>query len=675
MIFTSKMAGLQIESPLAVPSAANFRPESWPPSNDFAVVINSYGKVVSRFGDPVWDLSPWAKKRVIVTFGEGETRGKRISPANSALLRQIAAWALWGPNAVRSAVSLGSRVEMLKHIFIICTEENILASELWRYPKVIELLATKLPPSIANVVVVYLKDIWAARESLGFFIADEASIRQLSGLVTSRKSTQTAYIPPRIWTYQVLRLRACLDDFIAHKGAIEECYRFCVDAYATNAGGLPLAFAGLKSGQLPFHPANLGKKHPGRVFYGAFRLTAEKFGLDALFERWTKASDRAGIKALTSYLTLVSYASIAHILNFSLMRSDEAFSLRAKCYSRERDLLGEDIHMLGGVTTKTVHEEDARWIVSPSVEMAVEVLCSVSRLRLEVVKHDPRFRLSLEDIENPFLMSCAYEPWSSILRHGEVLRKSATYKQVIDTICPKLFDVEQLRITSEDLAVAKTLTFGLDPDEYSVGKVWPFAWHQLRRTGAVNALSNGVSDAALQYQLKHASRAMSRYYGQNYYHLKANLNDNARSAYLREMYQSLARQFEGLQSERFVSPHGEKRKSQILAPISEKDHAGLTADAKAGRVSYRETFIGGCAKHGSPCPLGGISNIAGCLGFGETSPCEFALVDRAKRPIIEALLRSGRQQLAQAPVNSPIHTSLQAHCESAERALNVIDQI
>ena len=55
-----------------------------------------------------------------------------------------------------------------------------------------------------------------------------------------------------------------------------------------------------------------------------------------------------------------------------------------------------------------------------------------------------------------------------------------------------------------------------------------------------------VSEASLQYQLKHATRAMSRYYGQNHYKLNGSLDEEARGVYLREMYQTLAGEFQAL---------------------------------------------------------------------------------------------------------------------------------
>jgi len=65
------MLGLSIESPLALPGAPNYRPESWPPPPDWPVVIDAQGKVISRWRDPVWRLDPWAKRALTLNFGDG----------------------------------------------------------------------------------------------------------------------------------------------------------------------------------------------------------------------------------------------------------------------------------------------------------------------------------------------------------------------------------------------------------------------------------------------------------------------------------------------------------------------------------------------------------------------------------------------------------------------------
>ncbi|MDW3821666.1 hypothetical protein [Klebsiella quasipneumoniae] len=53
--------GLGIDSPLAIPDAPNYRPPCWPPQRDWPVIIDAAGQVVSRWGDAIWRLDPWAE--------------------------------------------------------------------------------------------------------------------------------------------------------------------------------------------------------------------------------------------------------------------------------------------------------------------------------------------------------------------------------------------------------------------------------------------------------------------------------------------------------------------------------------------------------------------------------------------------------------------------------------
>ena len=66
--------GLGIDSPLAVPDAPNYRPPSWPPRSDWPIIVDAAGQVVSRWGDPIWRLDPWAGKPVTLNFGDGPAK-------------------------------------------------------------------------------------------------------------------------------------------------------------------------------------------------------------------------------------------------------------------------------------------------------------------------------------------------------------------------------------------------------------------------------------------------------------------------------------------------------------------------------------------------------------------------------------------------------------------------
>lgn len=667
-----------IHAPIDERSPSSSKPSTWPPLDDWPISVDKDGCVISRFSDHTWNLSLWYGSPLSVAFNDAPKltrRQKRIDSANAHILRIIAAYRIYGRDAVQRPLTLKSEINDLKPLFAHCTIHGVRADELYRHP----LVASEFISSLRGIkgterILTILYRIWYQRDEIGFHILNEEALKELSLAVSKRESVQHAYIPPRIWTYQNLRLRECIDDFIEHKDRITECFHFCMNAYINNAGSLDAAFEDLPQHWLPFDHKNLSRRISGNVYYGRFRLTAERFGIANLLDKWIGLSDKKGIQALSSYFSMISFVGLAYVVNFSLMRREEGASLRANCLSIERDNLGQGIFLVQGKTTKTQDDDDCCWIVSESTSLAIEAMSVVAKLRISAAGKNPRLNMSDEDRSNPFLQARCYEPWA----HGKRLTLSS--KSPVQSFClsldnyPKLLDPNALRITERDLEIVREINDHLPPNTFAVGKVWPISWHQLRRTGAVNMMSSGlVTESDLCYQLKHLNRMMSRYYANNYRHLQAVLNQQAAGTYISVAYEVLAQKTKKILSDDYISPHGEKRKVQILETIAGKDHSQLIKEAKSGKLSYHETFLGGCSKPGVPCPLGGVSNISNCMGYGSQKPCEWATVDRNKRPIIESLIDVIKDRIDCEADQNILKKALQAQLESACRALEVID--
>jgi hypothetical protein len=525
-----------------------------------------------------------------------------------------------------------------------------------------------------------LHALYEQREHIGFILLDREALTRLEAALPNHEKRQTAYVPPRIWAYQVTRLRLFLDDFHFHREQIESCFHFCLDAYAKNTGSLAEACrVGRNKTWGPFwvHPEYDGSRS-GRHYYGPFLQTARRFGIDELLKRWVtptdKASNRFSIRSFSNYFSMVGYAGIAYILNFSLMRIDEGWSLRSDCLEIENDPRFGLMCSLRGCTSKTINDDNARWPTSPEVKLAVDAMSCISRLRMICADSSPDVPTTAADIQNPNLVVRPYEPWGTcsaddLMRPLSVRPTPLNYLQVRDTF-PKLFSLDELQLRQTDLQIARLVNPTLNSKKFVLGQPWPLAWHQLRRTGAVNMQASGlVSDASLQYLLKHASRAMSLYYGQGYSSL--NLNEEARALYVRTMYEVLGKEIASLFSDRFVSPHGEKRKAEILGLIDATDSKKLSALARSGKISYRETLLGGCTKRG-PCPYGGIDNIVRCAGADDGTACANVLYDRERAPEIHRLGKIIQSQISGAPEGSPYLESLEAQQRAVEKALHVI---
>ena len=650
--------------------SSDHRPPSWPPPPDFPVVVDALGAPVSLYSDAIWDFTLWARKPAKLQFDTPSRKlGTTLCDTNADLLRQIAAWWLWGPHNWTLKTFL-SKIWRFRPVLDLCSRESIAASDLWRFPRVLDELPSVLSPSSSIDVLAQLHLIYEHREELGFFILDREGLRRLSAALPRHISQQTPYIPPRIWAYQVNRLRTFLDEFHAHKEQLDACYSHCLSAYAEHYDSIERAFRLEKAerGASPFS---------ARTKRERFSEIAARFGVDELLRRWllgpSESLDKSGrsVSTLSAYFSMVGKVGIAYILNHTMMRIEEAWSLRCDCLNVEHDERFGDFYTICGPTTKTIEDSDARWVASPSVEMAVNAMAYVSRLRAASAAADPGRVATAADLSNPHLLTAHYEPWANA-RHSahpiSVRHTYPSYKAIIETY-PKLFDPEQLRIRFDDLSIARSITPTLDSEIFKVGNVWPLAWHQLRRTGAVNLQATGVSDASIQYQLKHAARAMSLYYGQGYSRVR--LNERTRATYIRTMYETLSAQLIEVDSNRFLSPFGNSHRDNVLKLVTSRDHKQLVDAARDGNIAWRETLLGVCT-HRGPCEYGGIDHVSRCGGGDGRPACADLLIDRTKKDRIRRLSETIAVRLLDAPEGSPYKASLEAQKRSVETALNVI---
>lgn len=673
--------GLRLQSDWIAPHSRCFRPPSWPPPRNWVVSEDRDGNVLSLWGDPTWNLSPWAGKSGILDFGDGPIAGKAdpLDAANADLMRLAATWYMWGPRAAATVNTLKASFLPIRRIAALCSRNGIVASDLMRFPRVLEQVPLVISPSEYGRTILELHRLWDARDEIGFVIAGPEEIKRLVAASPQHEIGQTAYIPPRIWTYQVQRLRGCLEEFHAHRKQVEDCFHFCVDAYAHNFGSLAAAMNRAPRSVrhlLPFQQQR--RQNPGARggvirFQGPFELTAKRFGIESLLQRWvTIPAAGLDIRQFSSYLTLIQLAGLAYVANFTLQRINEVASLRADCLTWEMDPKLGRVPIICGETTKTDPDCDARWPTSPSVEVAVSAMSAVAHLRMRCAAAHSRVNPGKADRANPYLVDRALEPWSGNVVTPYSMRAHVVSYATLARDAPLLFDEDVMRITEEDLRVARMLTPSLNADRgFAVGEQWPLSWHQLRRTGAVNMFASGLlSDSSMQFQMKHASRLMPLYYGRGY--TKLHLNEEVEAVVVAAMYEAMAHKLKSAMGERFVSPYGEDRKQAILVSlVGDKDAKALSAAARKGKTSFREIRLGACTKRG-PCAYGGIESVARCAGGDGSAPCADALFDRAKEQQVMKELNRVDGDLAQTPAASPRHHALTAERNGLENFLDVV---
>ncbi len=664
------LLSLQIARPSVHPQANNFRPPSWPPPPDWSPILDAQGKPVCLYSDSIWPLDVWAGKPCKLNFGDGKTnRGASIDPKNADLLRQCTTWFMTGPRGCRTPGSLQDKFHTIKPLFVVCSQEGILASDLMRFEAVIDKVAAKVPPSSFYKIISILHDLLGVREHLGFCLLNRDGLARLAKMKPDHVKEQTPYIPSRIWAYQLNRLRECLQAYSKHRERIEDCFRFCVETYAHNRGTQKSAQTEQAGKYRDSAPFRIKKSAGSFTYLGPFKLTADRFGITELLEEWigpfTGELGENQIIKLSQYLDLVSKAGLAYLINFSLMRIEEGYSLRSDCLLLEHDEKFGDIPMLVGETTKTDSDSDARWPVSKSATLAITVMKHITALRMHCARERGGLGITKEDEANPYLISYQYEPWSRGQSKPYGTRPKAWDYQQVLTAYPLLLDSSQITITAEDLRIARMITPTLDQEVFKIGAVWPFAWHQLRRTGAVNMQSSGlVDDPSLQLQLKHQTRVMTLYYGRN--NARLALNEETRALYLKAVYEEQARALSTLSGPQFVSLLGEARKASIVNLINEKDAAALIKVIKRGDVSARKIRAGFCF-NARPCPYGGIESITHCLGGNNGKGCPDLLLDVNKTDDIKRYEKAVDAQLAVVHPDSPRCRALQGEKLSIEK--------
>jgi hypothetical protein len=677
--------GLKLPDAQITPGSACLRPPDWPPPADWVVSEDVQGNPLSRWGEPYWDFSAWAGHSFRLHFTGQQLRrdASLVGPENEHLLRLCATWMIWGHQGAGGWHSLKNRFLLLRRIIVLCDREGVLASNLVRFPRVLEQVqGLYTSTELRKSVLIVLDRLLRAKDHIGFTLIDETGIAHLSRAfkeADEADAQQTAYIPPRIWSYQVLRLRECLDDFLQHGQQVEDCFHFCVNAYAHNFGSLKGAFDAQpgRSNKLPFSVGKaLTGARNGRRYYGRFELTAQKFGIDTLLQKWAPSRvENISLHSFSTYLTLIQSVVVLYIANFTLQRKEEVGALRADCLVWEQDSVLGRIPVIRGETTKTDPDSDARWPTSPSVAVAVDAMSVVANLRMRCAAAIPQLNCSDDDKANPHLRHTAFEPWSAAHQSGwksySIRPRVVTYV-VVARMYPRLFDPEQLRIREDDLVTARRFTPNLDKrGKFKVGNVWPLAYHQLRRTGAINMFASGfLCDTSIQVIMKHASLLQTRYYGQNFSQVR--FNEDVERQIVAARYEVMANQIEALVEERYVSPLGEQRKREIVVHlIKPKDFDALVEAGRKGEVSFRETRLGGCTKI-DYCDYGGIESITRCAGGDGNKPCRDAIYDRTKQVSVERLLKSVERRLKETPRDSPRARALEAEVHGLRNYLDVI---
>lgn len=646
--------------------APNYRTYSLHPRSDFPISVTSDGRILSRFQDDVWDLTPYAPTATRMRFVPiVEGTSAAVSIRNVDLQKRVAFWSLYGLGLRCAVNTVMGLFHVFRKVIALCTKNGVLASELYRYPVVYGQLTASIPVSQKHVFRRLMSRLARDADLLDFRILHEAQSEEIARRMGTYRQVQTAFIPERIYFYAVNRCVEVVELYLHNEAAIARLYKLCVQTsvkFPSRKGKTTGPWRGRRDARISRNTAL--ERATGR----SFSEQAAILGVKEVIEKTLSSNihESTNVKTVGTYLTTVLLACRLLLAALSGMRRTEHATLRLDCLERRTDALLGEVFLLRGETTKTMNDRSAYWITSAPAARGIEAAKSISKLRAYASRKDPRRNLTgvTRVPKSTRLFSWSTDPWTPLTGEETKLAHvdAVTSSGLSPSLMAMLFDNEQLRITGQDLAQAIRLTPDLDANIFYEGAIWSLSWHQFRRTLVCLALGAGVSLPTLAWQLKHCGIAMTQHYGTNYFKVPAN--------------QALSKEFEMAQVElllvrglelaedEYVSAAGKKQFAIRL--LSENDEKSLVKAAKSGAFAFKRTALGVCTNP-EPCTYGGWEDVSHC------ADCTRALVARNNKDAIQKFIAIVDGDLQGCKARDVVlRESLLAQREAAVKALDAI---
>lgn len=654
----------KVSSPTVKVGMDNFVLPNFPPKDDFPVCIDSSGNVVSRFGDNQWDMTYWCGKIQMFTFDydANDENSAAFNREARYSFKKLIVFLMWGAPGSISPATLTSTYYQLRKLFSFCGRNSISISKMFRYPILIHEFFSEVK-SNGHILISLMRIVFKSQDVIGFKILTLSQIDDLLKIVSSIEKSQTAYIPPRISSHLLNKSFEMLSQFSANKDMFIDLFEFALEGFRKNQD---TTITGCKVFYSPF--SKKAKVRKGYVYYGPFASVAEEYGVAGIIRHWMYAPEHADTSKMTistfsRYLTAISMVGASALAALSAMRQRELAGLEVDCFVTHSDAEYEDSHYICGPTTKTIQDSDARWVTCEDSKKIVDAMGIVARLRMKCAV-ESGIQHRQEEVDCPLLIVRPYEPWNGTDRkYPTRIRWNLTYDK-IQRVCPGLFTGGVMIIQQQDLDIALAATPTLDSAKFAVGKNWPFALHQMRRTLLMNARkSNFVSLGTLQYQAKHLFQNMGRHYDRNF--SKLAVNAELKEEYISTAYEVIAIKAQSLASPRYLSLLSPLHKQKLISFIEGKDLKQLLQMAKKGLLTIKETLMGVCLR-GSYCPYGGADFILGC------NDCSHGLVSKEKLPVIQQANDWIEDQLSGSPTG-PKKESFEAQHKFTQELIALIN--
>lgn len=533
---------------------------------EMPVSYDTNGAVASRFGDLVWDLSSMSTDATTskklhffkAEFSANPSLGQFVREQQKALI-----WLHIDAGKTMSWSSLEAANLALVHC---CREATDREADLYTLLTDLEELMTvarEMNRAYLAATSAALKTLWRNRERLG--APTDFQLQKLrTNLYKEAKSRpeyqQTSLIPSRVYC----DILATLDDRIS---ACEQEIDALLDAYAEEIE---------TSTANPRTELNHQQRH-------LIRTTAFSDVIEHMRDLGTESEVPSQFKHfIFGRLTEHKITLMLVVAAYTGMRVGEVEILPLDNVLVEFEHMGSIHYEVHGWTHKLNRgvKLSTTWITSHQGARAIKLAQRIAR------SIEQRYCSSANPGQKALLFSSNENAFRTI--------SSSTFQAAFNKIRAEIspvvtqFDVEEL----DRLELAR----GWLRNDIVVGKRWPFAFHQLRRSLAVYAHRSGiVSLPALKAQLQHITQEMAAYYADgfsravNLVYDKEHFSHEWQAAKSESSYFAYA--LGVLFSDKDLLGQGAQRMADTVESRNRQDTLRLFRENK---LAYRETPLGGC---------------------------------------------------------------------------------
>lgn len=454
-------------------------------------------------------------------------------------------------------------------------------------------------------------------------------MQAISGGAASRNTNteQTKLIPSRLYAALIVSLNAELDDFNSAANEIVNLYKR------------------RKSDSLFALSASTYRSYKGAI---GWTDAITHLGLDSIF----------GKRSITNWINLLGYLGETQctakywIHLFTGMRSNEVRHLPADTYQTIK-AGGTDVTILRGYTSKLAGGNHAStfWITSSIVEKAIIAARHIGTIAALLNDYDDA-NLS------QYLLFPALSPRGSSMRTlGSAPLSVQHNAHGTNRLLARLPNLIVQEADIRELEQFDGFRDWRNDSDVKIGKVWPLATHQCRRSLAVYCARSGlVSVGSLGLQFKHLTDVMASYYRKGNAFAVNFLNTDRTQNFINELeYERHKAQYVDYEANVIDTTNrlwgGEGNRIQVARDkgqplIITTDRAMTEKKFLKGEIAYKIGPIGGCTNL-DPCDKISFTSIFACID------CDKSILDddRSLKNIQRGLNNLKRGQSLFVPEN------------------------